>query len=253
MVDHRQPSMLGIEPADGLRQPGARLGVEQRPGDVEVAAVLRPVEPRLEEQHDLRVEVADAVVGHPGALRDRGHVAREPLVGPPAVAVGSQRQVDDPRRGGVLTDPDLALGVLGFGELVVQRAQRAAVVAPQVPGGFEMRPQGRDVAAEDRQVDVLVLAFAPRERLDGPAADQPPGPVEAGQQLSYAGRVEGLPRAVQAEECLVLGALLRGEVERLAGHRNATSASTPRWSVPSTATVAIERAVSLEPTSTWSI
>ena len=48
------------------------------------------------------------------------------------------------------------------GEPVVQRAQRAAGVAPQVPAVPDVRAQRRDVADEDRDVDVLVLARAPR-------------------------------------------------------------------------------------------
>ena len=68
-----------------------------------------------------------------------------------------------------------------------------------------------------------------------------------------AGRVERRPRAVAAEERLVLGLLLGAARERLAGHARATVATSPRWSLPCRSTVCVPRAASPGPTRTWSI
>ena len=155
-------------------------------------------------------QVADPVRGHPGDLLDRRDVPGQPLARPPPVGVRGERQVDDPRRLRVLAHPDLALPVEHLGEPVVQRAQRAAGVAPQVPALPHVLPQRRDVAARiERSTSSCSRAHA-GERLDRPAADDPPGPPEARHERRDAGRVERRPRAVAPQERLVLRAPRRG-------------------------------------------
>ena len=73
------------------------------------------------------------------------------LVGPPPVAVGCERQVDDPRGLRVLAHPDLPLGVEHVRELLVERAQRAAGVAPQVPALPHVLPQRRDRPEQNQE------------------------------------------------------------------------------------------------------
>ena len=91
---------------------------EQREAAVEVAVVLASPDRGLVEQPDLGVEVADAVVGHPGHVLERRDVVGHPLVGPQAVAVRRDRQVDDPRRSWALRRTQIWLsGVLRLGEL----------------------------------------------------------------------------------------------------------------------------------------
>jgi hypothetical protein len=137
---------------------------------------------------------------------------------------------------GALPHPDLAPDVEHLGMLVVQRPQGAAVVAPQVPAVADVLAQGRDVAGQDRQVDVLVLAQHSGERLDRPAADDPPGTFEAGHELRETWGVERVPGAIEPEELPILRDLLRRAVEWLP-HLTATSATTARWSVSGMSTV----------------
>ena len=184
------------------------VGREQRPGDLQVALVLGPLEPRLEVQRDLRVEVADPVVGHPGRLLERHDVLGPPLARPQPVLVRRDRDVDHPGRRGVPAQPDLATR-RGTPPGTVSLSGRN--VPPSLLHGVQSSPRCArkrgHVAGEDRDVDVLVLAPDARERLDRPAADQPPRPVEPGHQLGHAGRVERVPGAVPAEEVGVLRVL----------------------------------------------
>ena len=60
------------------------------------------------------------------------------------------------------------------------------MVAPQVPPVPHVLAERRDVAGQHRQVDVLVLARQPGERLDRPAAHEPPRSREPAQQRGHA-------------------------------------------------------------------
>src|SRR6478672_4418112 len=213
-----------MQAAHPVAQPVPLLRGQPRPRDLEVAVVLRAAEPALVEQRDLGVEVAEPVVGHEGRLLHRDDVVGQPLVGPHPVPVGGDGEVHHPGGGGVAAHPDLALDVHQVRPPVGEGAQGAVADVPELPPLPHVCPQGRDVAGEDRDVDVLVLARHPGERLDRPAADDPPRPVEAGEQLRDPGRVEGLPGAVEPVPVLVLGPLIRALRHRLAHGGNLPSA-----------------------------
>ncbi len=60
---------------------------KHRPHAIEVVTVLRAPFPRLEQQDDLRIQVADVVIRHPRDLIDRAGVIRQELVRPQPVAI----------------------------------------------------------------------------------------------------------------------------------------------------------------------
>src|SRR6187455_395422 len=82
----RQPRVVrALGGRDGPVQPGPLVLGQQRHRDLEVSLVLRPQEPRLEVQRDLRAHVPDPVVRDPGDVVERRHVRAPALVGPEAV------------------------------------------------------------------------------------------------------------------------------------------------------------------------
>ena len=117
--------------------------------------------------------------------------------------------------------------LMRLGEAVVEGPQRAAVVAPEVPGVADVLAQGRHVAGEDREVDVLVLARRTGEGLDRPAADDPPRPREAGHELRQPRRGRTVPSApYRRKKALLLGLLLGSEGERFARRSHSSTRSS---------------------------
>src|SRR3954465_4898007 len=82
--DHQppEPRVPGVYGVQGVSQPRAGLVAQQRPGHVQVPAVLLAVEGGLVEQRDLRADVADAVAGDPRGVLHRHDVVGPSLVGP---------------------------------------------------------------------------------------------------------------------------------------------------------------------------
>src|SRR4051812_36957736 len=91
-----EPFMTGLRGLDRRAEPLLLVSRPQRPRGLQVALVLLPARPRLEVQRDLGVEVADAVVSHPGRLLEGDDVRGPALARPPPVPVRSDRDVDDP-------------------------------------------------------------------------------------------------------------------------------------------------------------
>src|SRR6185369_3742730 len=116
--------------------------------------------------------------------------------------VGGHRQVEQPRRLPVPADPQLTRAFL---EVLrrTQRQDRSGQVGPDAQLGPEVREQGRQVRAEEGDVDVLVLARLAEERIDCPAADDPPAHAGAIEDLGSLAWRHGRPRPVPAKELLV--------------------------------------------------
>ena len=174
-----EPGVLGIQPRDLSRSQSRASPSSSGQAAVEVAVVLAPLQPGLVEQHDLGVEVADAVVGHPGDLLDGRDVVGQPLVGPQAVAVGRERQVEDPRRRGRRAGPRSGSRGAATRASGRQRPQRSVGDVPQLP--LVSPTCSRRAGTSHARIETSTSscsrgACRAGEGLDRPAADDPPRP-----------------------------------------------------------------------------
>jgi hypothetical protein len=125
------------------------------------------------------------------------------LVGPAALGVRRERHVQHPARRRVTAYPQLAVGAY-VGKALVKRTEPAVVDVPRVPPIPQEQPERRGVAGEDRDVHVLMVTRHPGERLDAPAADDPPGPVEPVHEVPDRVGRERVEAAVPAHEPVVV-------------------------------------------------
>ena len=193
------------------------------------ASSLGLVEAHLVREHELGSQVADAVA-LPRRLLDRHDDRRVPLELPATVDVGVEHELAAPRCEGVLAHPHL-LGVLRHLAAGREVGQAAVGPCPQVPAALEVVAHRWQVSSQERQVDVLVLAGDPGERLDRPATCDPP---RHGQPFEQVARLVGGPRQLGPVDALELrrrqptaaAAVRRVAVHRVAVHRVAVHVVT---------------------------
>ena len=132
----------------------------------------------LEQQADLGSQVTDPSSVDPGRPPRREHVVGVPLVLPQTVTSGVIGRSITHGRGARPAVPRSG-SPRRAGRAAGRRADAAAVRrCSRGTSVAHVLTEGGDVAGEHRQVDVLVLARRAGERLDRPATDQPPRPVE---------------------------------------------------------------------------
>src|SRR6478735_8093868 len=108
---------------ESFSHPGSLLPGEGREGGLEVGLILRATQSGLEDKNDLWEQIPNAVTAKPRDLLDGGDMPGKELVRPKPVGVRSQGNVDDPRRGGIRTQPELACRLIDGGPTVAQRVQ----------------------------------------------------------------------------------------------------------------------------------
>ncbi len=85
---------------------------------------------------------------------------------------------------------------------MVERSEPPFVHIPRGPSVAQEHPESLSVTGEDRDVHVFVVAVDTGERLDAPAPDDPPGPVEPGHEPGDGTWAESVPPAIPTLELL---------------------------------------------------
>ena len=176
--DPVEPGVVGTQLRDGVAQPRAGAGVEQRQGVSRSRRSLgRPfVDLKSSTTSGLSTRTPSSVTQV--ASSSGSNVVGQALVLPQPVDVGRQRHVHRPGRRPVTADPDLAVGLGQVGPALGQRPDPAADVGPQVPA-VPRRAHGAPARHRPASTRRCPRAHAElRERLDRVATDQPPRPVE---------------------------------------------------------------------------
>src|SRR2546428_4394654 len=156
----------------------------------EIALVHRSCAFGLVQQLDVGPDVRDAFRARAAdVLRARADVAVS-AVDPAAVVALLDEDLELP----------LLLSALARPELMRRRRQRAAprcegpLLGDEVLPPLQVRAQLLDVAAEDRDLDVVVRARrVPDEQIEGPSAGDPPRDLQAAHEIGDLLRSERLP------------------------------------------------------------
>ena len=170
----------------------------------EVHLVLRAHEARFEGEHEVGVEIADAVFTLPRHLGQRApeiDVETHPVG---RFITGRGEQVGHPRRTGMLAQPHLVGPLVQLGPVVGDGPQHPRTGRPQMPPGAQMHTEPRQIGLEEGDVDILVRTAHSGERLQGHSPSDPPGPAEAAQQVGALGQRQRLPRPVPPLEVRVV-------------------------------------------------
>ena len=187
--------MIGLTPREVVGEERPLGVVQQGKREPEIVLVLRASQFRLEGEHDLGIEVANAVA-LPGDLGEGCVELRVAPVHPPPVAIGVEQHIGAPGCERVRADPGLVRAFVRLVRRLPQRAEHPGTRRPDMEPAGDRADEPRQVAAEDRDVDVVVLARHAVERLGRQSAGDPPLDAERVEQRSRLVKGERAHRAV---------------------------------------------------------
>jgi len=183
-----------------LLEPPTLRWAEQRKRHGEVGLVLLRGRSRLEEQHDLRVQVRDALLAVRDGAREREPDPRIPAEDPGVALPRLAEDVEAPCPRAGVTNPGL---VMPAERLLRRRPCEAAADDEELVVG-QRTPERLEAGGAHGGLDVSVVPRpAPHGEVDRPAAGDQPRLLQAAEALAHLERAPRLPEPEVRDEALL--------------------------------------------------